>query len=32
MSIVDYIAIAAIFTFMIIRKNKQLKAEYALAA
>ena len=26
------LAIAAIFTFMIIRKNKQLKAEYALAA
>ena len=26
------LAIAAIFTFMIIRKNKQLKAEYALKA
>ena len=26
------LAIAAIFTFMIIRKNKQLKAEYALGA
>ena len=26
------LAIAAIFTFMIVRKNKQLKSEYALNA